>query len=267
MSRPHPHRVRGVAPGQRRQEPRRVRHCAAWADLRRPSGNLSRHSHQDRSRRDRGLWLGVHRPGARRHQRARVGRPSRAAARPTQLSPLARLEVPAALLARLSGDAFGRRLRAHLEGNGVDLSLAVAAAEPTTLAIVELDEACAATYRVRTWTARQTGSCPKMLSTDLPAPRPGCPHRLMALTRRPEARLSRPFLARARDHHTISIDPNVRPSLGVEPALAARHGRPLVRAGRRDQGEQRRCRSALPRHRPRGGLPPAGWHSGRLSSS
>ena len=60
---------------------------------------------------------------------------------------LARLGVPTALLARLSGDAFGRRLRAHLEANDVDLSFAVRAAEASSLAIVELDEHGAASYR------------------------------------------------------------------------------------------------------------------------
>src|ERR1700712_3901261 len=38
---------------------------------------------------------------------------------------LARLGNQATLLARLSGDAFGRQLRSHAEANGVDLSLAV----------------------------------------------------------------------------------------------------------------------------------------------
>ncbi|MDQ1682025.1 MAG: fructokinase, partial [Frankiaceae bacterium] len=60
---------------------------------------------------------------------------------------LARLDIPTALLARLSGDSFGRRLRAHLEANGVDLSLAVVAPEATSLAIVDLDERGGASYR------------------------------------------------------------------------------------------------------------------------
>ena len=51
---------------------------------------------------------------------------------------LARLDVPARMLARLSDDVLGRRLRAHLAGNGVDLSYAVAAPEPSSLAIVAL---------------------------------------------------------------------------------------------------------------------------------
>src|SRR5215207_2097924 len=49
---------------------------------------------------------------------------------------LARQEVPVRLLARIADDLLGHRLRAHLDGNRVDLSFAVQAAEPTSLAIV-----------------------------------------------------------------------------------------------------------------------------------
>jgi fructokinase len=59
---------------------------------------------------------------------------------------LARLGQPTRLLARLSADAFGRQLRAHAEANQVDLSLAVAATEPSTLAVVNLDAQRNATY-------------------------------------------------------------------------------------------------------------------------
>ncbi|GHE13936.1 hypothetical protein GCM10010339_82870 [Streptomyces alanosinicus] len=52
---------------------------------------------------------------------------------------LARLGTPARFLARLSGDVFGRLFRSHLEASGVDLSYAVEAAEPSTLAVAELD--------------------------------------------------------------------------------------------------------------------------------
>src|SRR5215510_15523841 len=60
---------------------------------------------------------------------------------------LARLGTPVALACRLSGDQFGRLLRQHLRDNGVDLRLAVAAREPTTLAVVALDDSGAADYQ------------------------------------------------------------------------------------------------------------------------
>jgi len=48
---------------------------------------------------------------------------------------LGRLDVPVRLCARISEDAFGRRIAAHLEANGVDLSATILAGEPTSLAV------------------------------------------------------------------------------------------------------------------------------------
>jgi fructokinase len=59
---------------------------------------------------------------------------------------LARLGADAAFVGALSTDAFGRRLRAALTDDGVDLTWAVATPEPTTLALAELDERGSATY-------------------------------------------------------------------------------------------------------------------------
>lgn len=59
---------------------------------------------------------------------------------------LARLGVPVEFLGRLGNDAFAGQLRSHLAANGVDTALAVAAAEPTSLAVVSLDEDGKASY-------------------------------------------------------------------------------------------------------------------------
>jgi fructokinase len=59
---------------------------------------------------------------------------------------LARLGVDTALLGRLSGDVFGKMLRGHLRRSGVALDLVVDAAEPSTLAVVSVDEAGVASY-------------------------------------------------------------------------------------------------------------------------
>ena len=53
---------------------------------------------------------------------------------------LARLGVPARLLARIADDILGKRIRAHLTPHGVQLDHAVAATEQTSLAMVSLDE-------------------------------------------------------------------------------------------------------------------------------
>lgn len=58
----------------------------------------------------------------------------------------ARLGAPTRLLARFAQDRFGTMLRAHAAASGVDLSAAVSATEPTTLAVTSIDERGGATY-------------------------------------------------------------------------------------------------------------------------
>lgn len=125
---------------------------------------------------------------------------------------LARLGVPALLLARLSRDASGQLLRAHLTKNGVDLSLAVDAAEPTSLALVQLERDGAATYRfllegAADWQWRDEELPP--LDPDVVAVHGGS----LSLARPPGGQAIERFLARCRSHCTISIDPNLRPGL------------------------------------------------------
>ncbi|MDK1344460.1 carbohydrate kinase [Streptomyces sp. 378] len=126
---------------------------------------------------------------------------------------LARLGTPARFLARLSDDVFGRLFRAHLETSGVDLSSAVRAAEPSTLAVAELDAQGRAAFSFHAqntadwqWTARE------LARVDLSAT--ACVHTgSLALVREPGAAVVEDFLAAAAPHATISIDPNVRPLL------------------------------------------------------
>ena len=60
---------------------------------------------------------------------------------------IGRLEGDVAYLGRLSTDRFGGILRTALETEGVDLGFVVSTQAPTTLAVAELDERGAATYR------------------------------------------------------------------------------------------------------------------------
>lgn len=60
---------------------------------------------------------------------------------------VARLGAECQFLGRLSGDAFGRRLRASLEQGRVRLAAPEASSAPTTLAVAELDERGSADYR------------------------------------------------------------------------------------------------------------------------
>ncbi|MFF0558508.1 carbohydrate kinase [Streptomyces sp. NPDC004266] len=126
---------------------------------------------------------------------------------------LARLGTPARFLARLSGDAFGRLFRDHLEASGVDLTSAVHAPEPSTLAVAELDAQGQATYSFHAQgTADWQWTADELAATDLAST--ACLHSgSLALVREPGGTAVEEFLARASTTATISIDPNVRPLL------------------------------------------------------
>ncbi|MEA2617396.1 MAG: fructokinase [Chloroflexota bacterium] len=123
---------------------------------------------------------------------------------------LARLGTPVAFAGRLSGDGFGRRLRAHLEANGVDIGLSVAAAEPTTLAVVELDARGGAGYTfyvegttTATWAASDLPAC---LPEQVNAIHTGS----VALALPSGGEVISGLLRREHGRRAISLDPNVR---------------------------------------------------------
>ncbi|MGW0576078.1 carbohydrate kinase family protein [Streptomyces sp. NPDC002920] len=126
---------------------------------------------------------------------------------------LARLGTPARFLARLSGDVFGRLFRAHLEGSGVDLSYAVAAAEPSTLAVAELDDTGQAAFSFHAQnTADWQWTAGELAGVDLSGT--ACVHTgSLALVREPGGAVVEEFLAAVAARATISVDPNVRPLL------------------------------------------------------
>ncbi|MFF4015824.1 carbohydrate kinase [Streptomyces sp. NPDC001843] len=126
---------------------------------------------------------------------------------------LARLGTPARFLARLSQDVFGRLFRAHLEASGVDLSYAVAAGEPSTLAVAELDAQGQAAFSFHAQNTADFQWTPAELSgVDLSGT--SCVHTgSLALVREPGGAVVEEFLAASASRATISIDPNVRPLL------------------------------------------------------
>jgi fructokinase len=126
---------------------------------------------------------------------------------------LARLGTPARLLARLSDDVFGRLFRGHLEASGVDLSQAVRAGEPSTLAVAELDATGRAAYSFHAQgTADWQWTADELSATDLTST--ACLHSgSLALVREPGGRVVEEFLLRTSATATICLDPNVRPLL------------------------------------------------------
>lgn len=127
---------------------------------------------------------------------------------------LARLGQPSRLLARLSGDAFGRQLRAHAEANGVDLSHAVDAPESSTVAVVSLDAERNAGYDFyRTGTADWQWSAAEL--DRMPADAGWIHTGSLASWLEPGAGVICDQLRRRRGGPpvVISYDPNIRPAL------------------------------------------------------
>ena len=137
---------------------------------------------------------------------------------------VARLGIPARMLARLSSDLLGRRLRAHLESNGVDLSHAVAAPESSSLAIVAVQPDGSAAYDFRVdgtadWQWQDSELTDAL--DGVSALHVGS----LGLTTPPGGEVLRRLAARAVATATVSFDPNVRQLLmgSREEVLAVVH--------------------------------------------
>ena len=126
---------------------------------------------------------------------------------------LARLDVPVRLAARIADDLFGRRLRAHLANNGVDLSYAVHAHEPASLAVVSVGPDGGPEYDFRVagtadwqWTGAELAGIPDQHVLALHTGS-------LAAVLPPGADAITELVERARESATISYDPNCRPLL------------------------------------------------------
>jgi fructokinase len=126
---------------------------------------------------------------------------------------LARLGTPTAMLARISDDAFGLQLRARLRKNAVDARFVVHAAEPSSVAVVDLDDKGGARYNFHLngtadwqWAANEF---PDDFGSDVAAIHTGS----MALFLPPGGAVIEAMLWRERSSRVISIDPNVRASI------------------------------------------------------
>jgi fructokinase len=143
---------------------------------------------------------------------------------------VARLGQPAGFLGRISTDRFGALLRARLVEDGVDLRFVTDTDDPTTLALAELDEAGAATYRFYTdgtsAPGLTTNALPDLLRDDLTAVHVGT----LGLVLEPMADAIEDLVSRTPDTVIVMLDPNGRPS--ATPDLAAWIAR-IERIGRR----------------------------------
>ena len=123
---------------------------------------------------------------------------------------LGRLEVPTGFLARVSTDAFGQLIRAHLTDSDVQTDYLVDTDDLTTLAAVHLRDGHA-TYSFHAANAADRGLRPE----HLPALPPGSALHLgsIALVLEPVASTLEGLLRSEAGRRVISLDPNVRPSL------------------------------------------------------
>ena len=132
---------------------------------------------------------------------------------------LARLSTSTAMLARVSSDAFGTRLRERLVGDGVDVRYVVTAAEQSSMAVVDLGDDGSARY---SFYLRDTADW-QWVTNDLPVafdPSVTAVHAgSMALLMPPGGAVLEAMLERERSQRVVSIDPNVRASICPDPRL------------------------------------------------
>jgi fructokinase len=139
----------------------------------------------------------------------------------------ARLGADARFLGRLSTDRFGGQLRAALADDGVGLGAAVATEDPTTLALVELDDAGVATYRFYV----EGTSAPGLAEAALPGDAAVLCVGTLGLVFEPSASTLEALVATAPDDVMIAVDPNCRPvAIADEVAYRARLDRILAHA-------------------------------------
>jgi fructokinase len=176
--------------------------------------------------------------GGRRYDARPGGAPCNVAAG------LARLGRRTCFLGRLSTDAFGGLLRQHLAAAGADLSMAVTAAQPTTLGVASLDPGGRAEY---TFYAEGTANW-QWTEAELPQRLPAGTLALytggLAARLPPGAPLLEELMRRTRqqDQALVFYDPNVRSGFGfsmeaerarVERQISAAH---VVKASKDDIG-------------------------------
>ena len=159
---------------------------------------------------------------------ASVGMEARIGGSPLNVAIAARrLGQESGFLNRISTDSFGQRLMRHFAAEGVDTSLIVRTARPTTLAIVGLDDKGVAAYSFYVEADRS------LELKDLPAALPDavrCIHLgSYATALEPTASTLEALIAREHGRRFISYDPNVRPSVLSDPEVWRARVAALVR--------------------------------------
>src|SRR4051812_11778094 len=136
---------------------------------------------------------------------------------------LGRLEQDVHYLGCLSGDGVGGRLRARLKEDRVRLDTAVATKRPTTLALADLDEAGAATYRFYTEGTSAPALTPEQALAALPEDVDFLHVGTLGLVMEPVAAALQAVVEAVADTALIMVDPNCRPTF-IEDRESYRRG-------------------------------------------
>ncbi len=122
---------------------------------------------------------------------------------------LGRLDVATGFLCGVSNDMFGQQLVETLQKSGVNTTLLVRSDRPTTLAFVKLADG-AATYSFydenTAMRMLQPADCPA-----LPAETTAVHFGGISLVSEPCGQTYEQLMQQAKNSHTVSIDPNIRP--------------------------------------------------------
>ena len=125
---------------------------------------------------------------------------------------LGRLEQDVHYLGCLSDDGFGARLRAQLVEDNVKLDTAVETPLPTTLALAELDERGAATYRFYTEGTSAPALEPEAALAALPERVEMLHVGTLGLVMEPTAMALQAVVEAVTEHALVMVDPNCRPT-------------------------------------------------------
>lgn len=126
---------------------------------------------------------------------------------------IARLGMPATFLGGVSTDAFGNRIMRLLDDDGVVLGLGAQVPEPTTLAIAQIDEHGAATYRFMMEGTSAAAVTPAMALAHLDPSVRALHVGTLGLVLQPLVDASVAIVAAASDDQLVMVDPNCRPSV------------------------------------------------------
>lgn len=143
---------------------------------------------------------------------------------------IGRLGQPVSYVGRLSTDRLGRRLRATLAADGVDVSRVVSTEDPTTLAVAELDAGGGAAYRFYERGTSVPGLTAEMAEAALPADASAVHVGTLGLVFEPIASTLAALVARVPDPTWVMLDPNCRPVAIADREAYVRRLRAILRA-------------------------------------